>query len=338
LQELAQSLSALADRMEPKEAATAAAQAAATLTQAIKDNKNPDALSALVLGLSALADRMEPKEAATAAAQAAATRFITRAWQIFEFQAWFLGGQGYWADWRAAGQAVLAAAQAVGDHATLGWTHMLIGRYSTFTGSDDEDRAHLVQALDHFQRAGDLPGQAWTRLFTGLACTWTGDWAEAVTHGQQALSLFRQAGNRAGEGLALAGLGFGHAHLGNYDLARGYARRAQEFGQESGDPMRLAIAWHTLGLVHSRLGEQDQAISCYQQALALVGDWTTPVTRRLVATVLTDLGNACQAAADPPGAARAWQQALQILDDLRLPDSLGVHAKLGQVSSPARRG
>jgi tetratricopeptide (TPR) repeat protein len=281
--------------------------------------------------------RVEHQVLLQAAAQAAATGFITRAWQIFEFQAWFLGGQGYWADWRAAGQAVLAAAQAVGDHATLGWTHMLIGRYSTFTGSDDEDRAHLVQALDHFQRAGDLPGQAWTCLFTGLACTWTGDWAEAVTHGQQALSLFRQAGNRAGEGLALAGLGFGHAHLGNYDLARGYARQAQEFGQEAGDPMRLAIAWHTLGLVHSRLGEQGQAISCYQQALALVGDWTTPVTRRLVATVLTDLGDACQAAADPPGAARAWQQALQILDDLRLPDSLGVHAKLGQASS-ARRG
>jgi hypothetical protein len=101
-------------------------------------------------------------------------------------------------------------------------------------------------------------------------------------------------------------------------------------GQEAGDPMRLAIAWHTIGLVHSRLGEQGQAISCYQQALALVGDWTTPVTRRLLATVLTDLGDACQAAADPLGAARAWQQALQILDDLRLPDSLGVHAKLAE--------
>ena len=33
---------------------------------------------------------------------------------------WFLGGQGYWADWQATGQAVLAAAQAAGDQATLG--------------------------------------------------------------------------------------------------------------------------------------------------------------------------------------------------------------------------
>ena len=53
------------------------------------------------------------------------------AWQLFARQSWFLGDQGYWADFRKAGQAVLAAAQAVGDQVALGWTHANVGRNAT---------------------------------------------------------------------------------------------------------------------------------------------------------------------------------------------------------------
>ena len=94
--------------------------------------------------------RAEHQVVLQAIAQAAAAGFITRAWQIFHGQAWFLGDQGYWADFRAAAQVVLAAAEAAGDQVALGWTHEIIGRYGTFTGADDEDLAHLARALDHF--------------------------------------------------------------------------------------------------------------------------------------------------------------------------------------------
>jgi hypothetical protein len=142
-----------------------------------------------------------------ATAQAAAAGFVTHAWQLFARQSWFLGDQGYWADFRTAGRAVLAAAQAAGDQAALGWTHAIIGRYGLFTGAADDGRAHQQLALDHFRRAGDLAGQGWAHMFTGLACTWKGGWAEAATLAGQALGLFRQAGDRYGEGWALAGLG-----------------------------------------------------------------------------------------------------------------------------------
>src|SRR5271165_3885353 len=204
-----------------------------------------------------------------ATAQAAAAGFTTRAWQIFVGQSWFLGGQGYWADFRTVGQALLAAAEAAGDHTALGWTHAMIGRYGTITGAHGEDRVHQLQALDHFRRAVDLPGQGWAHLYIGLACSWKGDWADAGVHCEQALALFRQADDRAGQGWALSGLGSCHAHLGNYDLARGYARQALEVAPEAGDPTGLALAWDALGLVHSRLGEHRQAISCYRRALAL---------------------------------------------------------------------
>ena len=49
-----------------------------------------------------------------AIAQAAAAGLLTRAWQMFFGQSWSLGGQGYWADFLAVGQVVLAAAEAAG--------------------------------------------------------------------------------------------------------------------------------------------------------------------------------------------------------------------------------
>jgi tetratricopeptide (TPR) repeat protein len=274
-----------------------------------------------------------------AATQAAAAGFITHAWQIFECLSWFLGDRGYWADCQAVGQAVQAAAQAAGDHTGLGWTHVIIGGYCMFTGAHDQGRAHQQQALDHFGRAGDLPGRAWAHLYAGLASSYKGsDWAEGAAHAGQALALFRQAGDPYGQRWALHALGEYHAHLGNYELARGYARQALQLGPEAGDPTMTALAWSVLGLVHSRLGEHPHALTCYQQALTLAHAWKTPLARRWLATILAGSGDARQAAGDLAGAARAWQQALQILHDLGLPENPPIRARLDQVGPPRPPG
>jgi serine/threonine protein kinase len=70
LASLAQSLSGVAACLEPKEATQVCAQAAATLTQAMSKTTNPDALQFLAEGLSAVAARLEPKEAAATLTQA----------------------------------------------------------------------------------------------------------------------------------------------------------------------------------------------------------------------------------------------------------------------------
>ena len=270
-----------------------------------------------------------------ATAQAAATGFVTHAWKLFARQSWFLGNQGYWADFRAVGQTVLTAAEASGDQDALGWTHATIGRYGSFSGAADDGRAHQQLALDHFRRAGDPVGQGWAHMFTGLACTWKGGWTEAATQCGQALALFQQVGDRYGERWALAGLGECHARLGNYDLARGYARQALEAGPATGDPTTLAFAWHALGFVHARLGEPGQAISCYQQALASVRERKHSLARMLMVRLLAESGDAYRSAADLPAAAEAWQQALQALHELGWPDLLGVRARLEQAGPPS---
>ncbi len=273
-----------------------------------------------------------------AIAQAAAAGFTTRAWQIFFGQSWSLGSQWYWADFLAVGQVVLAAAEAAGDQIALGWAHAIIGRYGTFTGAHDEDRAYLALAVDHFRRAGDLVGQAWAHLFACAAYTMRGEWAEGVTQSERALALFQQTGDQAGHGWALATLGFCHAHLRNDDLARGYARQALEVTPEAADPTTLAVAWGALGFVDSGLGEPRQAIGCYRQALAFARVRKFPLTRAILVGLLAEFGDACAAAGDLPAAVEAWQQALQILGELGWPDMLGVGARLEQAGLPSPPG
>ncbi len=271
-----------------------------------------------------------------AIAQATAAGRTTQAWQIFERQSWFLGDQGYWADCQAAGQTVLAGAQDAGDHAALGWTQMIIGRHCAFAGALDDSRAYLLRAQDHLSRVGDLRGQASALLLSSYACGWKGDWAEGATLAEQALALRRQTGHQGR--WALYATAECHAHLGNYGLARDYARQALELGPEPSDPTNLALAWGVLGLVHHRLGERRHAVSCYRQALALANQWKTPLARRWLASLLTEFGDACAAAGDLPAAAGAWQQALQVLDELGLPDSPGVRARLEQAGLPSPPG
>jgi tetratricopeptide (TPR) repeat protein len=100
----------------------------------------------------------------------------------------------------------------------------------------------------------------------------------------------------------------------------------------------LAFAWDALGFVHSRLGEPRQAISCYRQALALVRELTNPLARAMLASVLAEFGDACQAAGDSPAAVEAWRQALRVLDDMGWPDLLEVRARLQQVGAPSPPG
>jgi tetratricopeptide (TPR) repeat protein len=165
-----------------------------------------------------------------------------------------------------------------------------------------------------------------------------GDWAQAATQSEQALALFRQTADQAGQARALAGLGECHARLGHYELARGYARQALEAGPVTGVRMVSAMAWDALGFAHSRLGEPRQAMDCYRQGMAFVRELKNPGARAILANMLAESGDACQAAGDLPAAVQAWRQALQVLDDLGWPDLLGIGARLEQAGVPSPPG
>jgi hypothetical protein len=129
--------------------------------------------------------RAEHQVLLQATAHSAATGFLTRAWQIFVCQGWFLGGQGYWADLRAVGQAVLAAAEAAGDQAAQGWTRAMIGWAGAFTGAKGEDRAHQLQVRG-------WPGLPWVSSYDPLSWPYRASSVLAL--------CWRRSGSRDGAG------------------------------------------------------------------------------------------------------------------------------------------
>lgn len=88
---------------------------------------------------------------------------------------------------------------------------------------------------------------------------------------------------------------------------------------------------------HSRLGEPGPALSCYRQGPALVRGLKNPLARWMLASMLAEFGDACQATGDLPAAVEAWQQASQVLDDRGWPDLLGVASGSSRQASPARQ-
>jgi tetratricopeptide (TPR) repeat protein len=290
----------------------------------------PGVLPERLGGEAALQDwaRAEHQVVLQAIAQAAAAGFVTRAWQIFQGQAWLVGGEGYWADFRAVAEVLLAAAEAAGDEVALGWTHHVMGWCLTFVGAGSEE---LALALDHFRRAGDLHGQGWAHQIIALAYAMMGDWAESAAQSEQALALFQQTGDQASQAWVTATISGYHARLGNYDQARGYARQTLE-GPATGESTAVAIAWDALGVTHSRLGESREAIDCFLRALALLRDLKNPLARLMTAIILSGFGDASRAVGDLPAAVEAWQQALQVLDGLGWPDLIGIGARLEEVA------
>jgi hypothetical protein len=79
-------------------------------------------------------------------------------------------------------------------------------------------------------------------------------------------------------------------------------------------------------------------MSCYRQALAHAREQKTPMARWVLGMVLASYGDACRRAGDLPAAVEAWQQALQVLDDLGLPDNLRIRPRLERARSLSPSG
>jgi tetratricopeptide (TPR) repeat protein len=81
----------------------------------------------------------------------------------------------------------------------------------------------------------------------------------------------------------------------------------------------------SLGYAYHHLGQYGESLACYRQSLDLFRELTDRSTE---AEILTHLGDAYLDGGDPGQARDAWQQALNILDDLQHPGVDELRAKL----------
>jgi tetratricopeptide (TPR) repeat protein len=97
--------------------------------------------------------------------------------------------------------------------------------------------------------------------------------------------------------------------------------------RDAGDQPGQALALNAIGWYYILLGRPRQARTFCQQALTLYRHTGRRVGQ---ADTLAGLGDTRAAAADLPAAQHAWQQALDILENLRHPDVAQVRARLRQ--------
>jgi tetratricopeptide (TPR) repeat protein len=274
-----------------------------------------------------------------AIAQAAAVGSASHAWRIFSHLSQILAQDGHWADWEAAGAIALDAAAKAADYQGLGRVHGSIARRAYVRGARATANEHYLKMLDLCHLAGDVLGQAQAHIFIAQSVRTRGHGVRApvepdtddvragLAHAEQAAVLFRQVGQRHGEGLALTAMARFHIVLNSHELARGYALRALDLQRSVDNPQWQAHALHALGDLHRSIGEFSDAVHYHHQALDIPVTFSTYL-HWYRAVMLTDLGDTQLAAADRDAARQAWQQAVELLDNLRHPLADKVRARL----------
>jgi tetratricopeptide (TPR) repeat protein len=85
------------------------------------------------------------------------------------------------------------------------------------------------------------------------------------------------------------------------------------------------VAWDSLGYAHHSLGHLEDAITSYQNSLAIVREQGDQYSE---AETLIRVGDTHYAAGDSTAARSAWQHALELCRELGHPDVEQVRARL----------
>jgi tetratricopeptide (TPR) repeat protein len=245
---------------------------------------------------------------------AADTGHHTRAWQLPHTLVPFFERQGHWHDFAATHHTALTAAQDHADQQGQAHAHLGIGHARTRIGRLDEARPHLQHALRLFEELGDPAGQSAVHSWLGMTFQIQGRYEEALPHLQQAVDLARTGGYQRGLAAALNGLGWVHALRGNAQQALTYCQQSLALFQDLGDRWAEAAVLDSIGYAHIRLGHHQQAASYFERVLAIDRELGGDLYHQ--ATDYDHLGDAHYAAGNTTQARHAWQQALDILDQL----------------------
>jgi DNA-binding SARP family transcriptional activator/tetratricopeptide (TPR) repeat protein len=250
-------------------------------------------------------------------------------WQLAWALANFLDRRAQWSDLAAIHRLALGCAQRAADR--LGQAHVLRGLGLSQARQSHHEVAvgQLRAALELFAALGDLAGAAHTHLDLGWVAVRQDDIQQALAHGQAALAGFAAAGHDVGQANALNAIGWCHTRLGRHEQARDCCQQALDILQRVGDVHGEAHTWDSLGYAHHQLGDHPRAAEAYRRSVALfrrLGD------RYFEADALRHLAETYLAANDPGSARAAWQQALEILVELAVPDAEHVRAALGALN------
>jgi DNA-binding SARP family transcriptional activator len=262
--------------------------------------------------------------------QAVSYGFDVHAWQLAWAVTSYFDRHGHWYDAAASHHAALEATQRLGDLHAQAIIHCCLAcAYCRLDGHGAANK-HLQRALELYETLGDDAGKAHAHRTLTWVLDRQGRYGEGLEHAEQAVELFRIADRPTGQARALNAVGWFHIRLGNPEEGLLHCQHALDMQREIGDRFRQADTLDSIARAHTFLGRYEEAIADYQQALQMYREFGD---RYYEADTLDSLGDTCLAAGDPISAARAWRDAVVILDELGLPEAAELRAKLSNLGS-----
>jgi DNA-binding SARP family transcriptional activator/Tfp pilus assembly protein PilF len=256
--------------------------------------------------------------------------FDVHAWQLAWALNSYLDRHGHWYDAAASHQTGLEAAQRLGDRRAQAIIHCCLAcAYCRLEAHGTADK-HLQQALELYRSLDDLAGMAHAHKTLAWVLDRQGRYREGLQHAEQAVELFRIAGRPTGQARALNGVGWFHIQLGDHEEGLVHCQRALDMQREIPDRLSQAETLDSIACAYRFLARYDEATAYYYQALRLFREFGN---RHPEAQTLVFIGDTRLAAGDPESAVTAWRDAVAIFDDLRLPEAVGMRARLSNLAS-----
>jgi tetratricopeptide (TPR) repeat protein len=199
-------------------------------------------------------------------------------------------------------------------------------------GLVEAERGNYVQSGHYYEESLALARQIGDRLTEARALgnlgrieRRRGRLEKATDYLEQGLALCQEIGHRQGELYARGNLGNIALLTGRYEQARRHLEQALALSADTGDLFGEAHAVVGLGDIDQRQGRPEQAVARHLHGLALfrrIGD------RSGEATALDSLGESYLAVGQPGQGRRQWQLALELYDQLGMPQAAEVRARL----------
>ncbi|HEY4465136.1 MAG TPA: BTAD domain-containing putative transcriptional regulator [Streptosporangiaceae bacterium] len=263
--------------------------------------------------------------------KAATAGFSGHAWRLALTMQQFYQRQGYWNDWAATMRTALEGCVAGHDLAAQALVRRSLAGAYHHLGRDDDALLELEHARELFTGLGDSAEDAYLDSNFATVFASQGHYGQAIDHYWRAYDLYGTAGHVKGQAAALEGIGWCQGQRGRYHQAVRYAETAKALYRRIGDGNGEADCWARLGEFLHELGQCRRAVDCHRRAITLCRQ----LGRRAdEAAALTGLGDSALAAGSPGEAREAWDEALAILEELRLPLASQVRDRQTRLASP----
>jgi tetratricopeptide (TPR) repeat protein len=216
----------------------------------------------------------------------------------------------------------------LGNHVSEAVTLGNIGTLHDAHDNHEAAMAYLNESLEKSRELGDRAGQSRGLANLGVVYRRTGQPEKSLEHFTESLLINQDLGNRTGEAISLGGIGLAHLALGRNDQAIDYLERALNIHREVGNRPEIAETLNELGQAFFGAHRLTEAIEAHRASYALADELETPDQQAKaldgIALALAERGKISEAR-------RHWLDALNMYDDLGIPEGEAVRQRLASL-------